>query len=87
MTKPIVEQHIEEAAIEILQELGYDYIYSPNIDPNSKTPLREKWDDVILDDKLRDFQRLLCFNSLNRRKTSWSQNVTTLNRPNFLIVN
>lgn len=52
--KPIVEQHIEEAALEILQDLGYNYTYGPDIAPDSQSPLRNRWDDVILTDKLRD---------------------------------
>jgi len=55
MTKRIVEQDIEDAALDILQnDLGYEYVYGPNIAPDGETPLRSKWDDVILADKLRD---------------------------------
>jgi type I restriction enzyme, R subunit len=53
--KRIVEQDIEDAALDILQnDLGYEYVYGPNIAPDGETPLRNKWDDVILADKLRD---------------------------------
>ncbi len=54
MVKRIVEQDIEDAALEILQELGYEYTYGPTIAPDGETPLRIKWDDVILTGKLRD---------------------------------
>jgi len=53
--KRIVEQDIEDAALDILQnDLGYRYLYGPEIAPDSKNPLRKKWDDVILEDNLRD---------------------------------
>lgn len=49
----IVEQDIEDAAIEILvEDLGYTYLYGPDIAPNGKNPLREKWDDVVLIQRL-----------------------------------
>lgn len=52
--KRIVEQDIEDAALDILQnDLGYEYAYGPDIAPDGETPLRSKWDDVILVDKLR----------------------------------
>ncbi len=52
--KHIVEQNIEDAALEILQELGYNYIYGPDIAPDSQNPLRSRWDDVLLIDKLKE---------------------------------
>ena len=55
MTKRIVEQDIEDAALDILQnDLGYEYVYGPSIAPDGETPLRSRWDDVILTEKLRD---------------------------------
>lgn len=55
MTKRIVEQDIEDAALDILEnDLGYEYIHGEKIAPNGETPLRQKWDDVILEPRLRD---------------------------------
>ena len=43
MTKnKITEYAIEKFAIELLEKQGYQYIYAPSIDPDSKTPEREK---------------------------------------------
>ena len=40
MTK-ITESTIELLAIELLQNLGYEYIYGPTIAPDGETPERE----------------------------------------------
>jgi type I restriction enzyme R subunit len=54
MTKYLVEQDIEDAALEILQELGYKVVYGPEIAPDGSKPERAKWDDVILVERLKD---------------------------------
>lgn len=51
--KFIVEQDIEDAALEILQGLGYKYIYGPDIAPDGTNPERARWDDVVLVERLR----------------------------------
>jgi type I restriction enzyme R subunit len=52
--KFIVEQDIEDAGLEILQELGYQIIYGPNIAPDGEKPERQRWDDVVLIGRLRN---------------------------------
>lgn len=47
MTK-ITENHIETFAIEILERLGYEYIYAPEIAPDSENPQRESFQQVLL---------------------------------------
>lgn len=51
MTK-ITENEIELFAISLLEKQGFEYIYTPNIAPDSDTPLRESFEDVILKEKL-----------------------------------
>lgn len=53
MTK-ITENEIELFAIELLERLGYEYIYAPTIAPDSETPLRESFEDIILKEKLQN---------------------------------
>ena len=53
MTK-ITENEIELFAIELLEKLGFEYIYAPNIAPDSETPMRESFEDVILKEKLQN---------------------------------
>jgi type I restriction enzyme R subunit len=52
MTK-ITENDIELYAIEELESLGYSYIYGPEIAPDSDTPQRDAYDQVVLIDHLR----------------------------------
>jgi len=52
MTK-ITESAIEDLAIELFEKLGYQYIYAPSIAPDSDTPERERFEDVVLLDRLR----------------------------------
>ena len=53
MTK-ITENKIELFTIELLEKQGYSYIYAPNIAPDSETPMRESFEDVILKEKLQN---------------------------------
>ena len=52
MSNKITENEIELFAIELLEKQGFEYIYAPNIAPDSETPLRESFEDVILKEKL-----------------------------------
>ena len=52
--KRIVEQDVEDACIDWLEELGYQYVYGPDISPDGKNPERKDYRDVILIDHLRD---------------------------------
>jgi type I restriction enzyme, R subunit len=53
MTK-IIESEIEQFAIDLLESQGYTYIYGPDIAPDSETPARSSFEDVLLLEKLRD---------------------------------
>ena len=49
----ITESEIENFAIELLEKQGYEYIYAPDLAPDSKTPERESFEDVLLIGRLR----------------------------------
>jgi type I restriction enzyme R subunit len=49
----LTEQDIENVTLDEFQELGYKIIHGPDIAPDSDNPKRKKWDDVILEDDLR----------------------------------
>ena len=53
------ESHLEEAAIEWFQELGYDYIFGPNLAPDATFPERVNFSDVILNERLFDSLSLI----------------------------
>jgi type I restriction enzyme R subunit len=52
MSSKITENEIELFAIELLEKEGFEYIYAPGIAPDSQSPMRESFEDVILKDKL-----------------------------------
>lgn len=49
----ITESAIEEFAIDLFTDLGYDYIYAPDIAPDSENPKRTSFEEVILPDALK----------------------------------
>ncbi|HNZ61201.1 MAG TPA: type I restriction endonuclease subunit R [Methanofastidiosum sp.] len=51
--KAITESEVEEAAIEILTELGYDYVFGLDIAPGGVNPERNSYAEVVLVDRLR----------------------------------
>lgn len=52
MTK-LTESAIEDFAIQLFEQLGYRYIYAPDIAPDGDNPERSRYDEVILKDRLR----------------------------------
>lgn len=53
MTSKIAESAIESFAIELLEKQGYQYVYGPAIAPDSDTPERAFFEDVLLLDRLK----------------------------------
>lgn len=47
------ESHVEEAAFEHLEELGYEVVHGPDISPDGKAPERDAYSDVLLIGRLR----------------------------------
>lgn len=50
----ITEHSIEAFAIELLDKLGYEYIYAPNIAPDGELPERETYEQVLLVERLQN---------------------------------
>jgi type I restriction enzyme R subunit len=48
------EDLLEEAAIEILQEMGYGYVFGPDIAHDGDYPERKNYRDVILEQRIKD---------------------------------
>ncbi len=53
----ITESAIEKFAIELLEKQGYQYIYAPDIAPDSKTPARRSFEEVLLPERLHTAAR------------------------------
>ena len=50
----ITENAIETFCIELLEKQGYEYIYAPDIAPDSNNPQRSSFEEVILSSRLSD---------------------------------
>ena len=48
------EDFLEEAAIDILKELGYDYVFSPDISCDGDYPERKDYREVILEQRVKE---------------------------------
>ncbi len=48
------EDELEKASITYFEELGYEYIFAPDIAPEGNQPERQSYSDVILEDRLRE---------------------------------
>jgi type I restriction enzyme, R subunit len=59
MAKFITESDVEEAALEILDELGYDILYGPDIAFDGPKAERKSYQDVVLIDRLKKAVDLL----------------------------
>ena len=54
MKNIVTESHIEEHTIDILKEdLGYDYVYGPEISPDGSKKERKDYREVVLVDRLK----------------------------------
>ena len=47
MTK-LTESAVEDYAIKLFEEVGFTYVYGPDIAPDSETPERQRYDEVLL---------------------------------------
>jgi len=54
MAHIMTESDVEDAALEILGELGYGIVHGPDIAPDGPAPERQSYSDVVLVERLRD---------------------------------
>ncbi|MEN6553877.1 MAG: type I restriction endonuclease subunit R [Methanobacterium sp.] len=52
--KGMNEDMVEQEALDILKELGYEILHGPNISPDGPNPMRELYSDVVVTERLRD---------------------------------
>ena len=53
MTHKLTESTIETFAIKLLERQGCQYIYGPDIAPDSENPERSSFEDIILSERLK----------------------------------
>jgi len=54
MTSKISESSVEQHALQLLRKQGFGYIFGPAIAPDSDTPARRSFEEVLLLDRLRE---------------------------------
>ena len=54
MKSNFCESHLEEAALEWFEELGYEIVFAPDIAPDGGYPERKVYSDVILFERLKE---------------------------------
>ena len=53
MKSILTEEDLENISIEWFKEIGYQFVHGPDIAPDSKSPERDDFRKVILEDRLR----------------------------------
>lgn len=51
------QQNVEQVAIEFFYKLGYEFFYGPDVAPNNFRPLRKNYQEVLIEEKLRQALR------------------------------
>ena len=83
----ITESAIEEFAIELLEKQGYQYIYAPDIAPDSDTPERSNLEDVLLKERLQSaLRRINSSISLDSQAEALKE-IERINSPELLVNN
>lgn len=50
----LTEEEVEELALDILEEMGYEVLHGPDISPEGTNPMRTIYSDVVLVERLRN---------------------------------
>lgn len=88
MKSIITEDHVEQAALEILQDdLGYDYSFGPDITPDGKNPLRKNYSEVLLIDKLGDAIQRINPNIPNEAREDAIKKILRISNPKSILEN
>lgn len=83
----ITEQIIEEFTVELLESLGYEYIYGPFIAPDGEHPERESYEQVLLIDRLENAVRRINKSIPLQQQTEAIREIQRLNSPDLLTNN
>ena len=85
--KKLTEEQIENLAIELLQNQGFDYCHGKDIAPDSDNPLRTNFDEVILKPILQDAISRLNPNIPNSAKDDALNQVLRVFSPDLKVAN
>lgn len=80
----ITENTIEEFAIKQLESLGYEYIYAPNIAPDTDRAERTSYEDVLLTERLKTAIRRINPTLPNTSQEEAFKEIGRINSPELL---
>ena len=83
----LTESTIESFAIELLEKLGYHYIYAPDISHDSDKPERTSYADVLLLNKLKEAIRRINPNVPHENQEEAIKEILRLNSPDLITNN
>ncbi|WP_321992646.1 type I restriction endonuclease subunit R [Marispirochaeta aestuarii] len=83
----INESTIEDYAIELLHAQGFEYLYGPDIAPDSGNPERETFEDVLLIDRLRSAISRLNPSILGYAQEDALKQIQRIHTPELLVNN
>lgn len=81
------EDQIETLAIQRLQDLGYQYLYAPDIAPDGDAPERSSYEEVLLVDRLRQAIRRINPNVPQEAQEEALKEVQRINSPELIANN
>ncbi|MFK5981401.1 MAG: type I restriction endonuclease subunit R [Flavobacteriaceae bacterium] len=84
MSNKITENTIEEFAINLLEHLGYQYIYAPDIAPDTDQAERASYEDVLLADRLQNAIRRINPNIPHDSQEEALKEIQRINSPELL---
>lgn len=80
----ITENTIEQFTIELLERLGYQYVYAPSIAPDGENPERENYEEVLLLDRLNDAVRRINTKTSADSRVEAIKEIQRINSPELL---
>ena len=80
----ITENTIEQFTIELLERLGYQYVYAPSIAPDGENPERENYEEVLLLDRLNDAVRRINPKTSADSRAEAIKEIQRINSPELL---
>jgi len=83
----IMENTIEEFAMELLEHLGYQYIYAPDIAHDGDKPERNSYEEVLLSERLQNAIRRINFKIPIDSQEEALKEIQRINSPELLTNN
>ena len=86
MSGKFTEDHVEQACLDWLEELGYSILHGPDISPDGDNPERAAYDVSILIDRFKNSFKRLCAPFTELFNSSLSVNISGFIAPILSII-